>query len=73
MLRKKQGEDIIHRRLEIKYFIGDRIKVIEGAFLGFDGSISEVKPEKRKIRVLVPIFGRYTPVELDYNQIEPLS
>jgi transcriptional antiterminator NusG len=49
---------------------GDHVRVIEGAFANFTGTIEEVKPEKQKVRVLVSIFGRATPVELDYAQVE---
>ena len=49
---------------------GDHVRVIEGAFANFTGTIEEVKPEKQKVRVLVSIFGRATPVELDYSQVE---
>ena len=49
---------------------GDHVRVIEGAFANFTGTIEEVKPEKQKVRVLVSIFGRATPVELDYGQVE---
>jgi hypothetical protein len=46
------------------------VRVVEGAFANFTGTIEEVKPEKQKVRVLVSIFGRGTPVELDYAQVE---
>ncbi len=49
---------------------GDHVRVIDGAFANFQGSIEEVKPDKQKVRVLVSIFGRSTPVELDYGQVE---
>lgn len=49
---------------------GNHVRVIEGAFANFTGTIEEVKPEKQKVRVLVSIFGRATPVELDYAQVE---
>lgn len=49
---------------------GDHVRVVEGAFANFTGTIEEVKPEKQKVRVLVSIFGRATPVELDYSQVE---
>ena len=49
---------------------GDHVRVIDGAFANFTGTIEEVKPEKQKVRVLVSIFGRATPVELDYGQVE---
>jgi transcriptional antiterminator NusG len=49
---------------------GDHVRVTDGAFANFTGTIEEVKPEKQKVRVLVSIFGRATPVELDYVQVE---
>lgn len=52
---------------------GDHVRVIDGAFANFTGTIEEVKPEKQKVRVLVSIFGRATPVELDYGEVEKTS
>ena len=49
---------------------GDHVRVTDGAFANFTGVIEEVKPDKQKVRVLVSIFGRATPVELDYGQVE---
>lgn len=49
---------------------GDHVRVIDGAFANFTGSVEEVNHEKQKVRVLVSIFGRATPVELDYGQVE---
>jgi transcriptional antiterminator NusG len=49
---------------------GDHVRVIDGAFANFTGTVEEVKPDKQKVRVLVSIFGRATPVELDYGQVE---
>jgi transcriptional antiterminator NusG len=49
---------------------GDHVRVIDGAFANFTGTIEEVNPDKQKVRVLVSIFGRATPVELDYTQVE---
>lgn len=48
---------------------GDEVRVIDGPFLNFSGVVDEVNPEKGKIRVLVSIFGRSTPVELDFVQV----
>lgn len=55
---------------DIQFQKGDAVKVIDGPFSNFDGVIDEVKPEKAKVRVLVSIFGRETPVELEYRQIQ---
>ena len=49
---------------------GDHVRVTDGAFANFTGTIEEVNPDKQKVRVLVSIFGRATPVELDYQQVE---
>lgn len=54
-----------------KYFfeIGDEVRVADGPFASFNGTIEEVNPEKGKVKVLVSIFGRATPVELDFVQV----
>ena len=55
------------------YFeMGDEIRVIDGPFANFNGVVEEVSPEKGKIKVLVSIFGRPTPVELDFVQVTKL-
>jgi transcription termination/antitermination protein NusG len=46
------------------------VRVVEGPFSNFSATIEEVKPEKQKVKVLVSIFGRATPVELDFTQVE---
>ncbi len=49
---------------------GDLVRVVDGPFANFSGVVDEVKPDKGKVRVLVSIFGRQTPVELDFVQVE---
>lgn len=56
--------------IDIPYREGDLVKVIDGPFKEFDGTVQEVLPDKLKLRVLVSIFGRKTPVEVDLNQVE---
>jgi transcriptional antiterminator NusG len=57
-------------RPRVMFSAGDHVRVNDGAFANFTGTVEEVKPEKQKVRVLVSIFGRATPVELDYSQVE---
>lgn len=52
--------------------VGQNVRIIEGPFLNFSGLIDEVKTEKRKLKVLVTIFGRATPVEVDFMQVEKM-
>jgi transcriptional antiterminator NusG len=54
----------------MKFMIGDKVKVIDGPFTDFTGTIEETNPLKSKVKVTVSIFGRPTPVELDVLQIE---
>lgn len=58
---------------EIEYSKGDQVKVTEGPFANFIGTIDHVDEEKHKLSVMVSIFGRPTPVELDVLQVEPAS
>jgi transcriptional antiterminator NusG len=81
-LKKREVERIIGRvhdnrelmeqggLVEIPFNEGDLVRVIDGPFKDFDGTVQEVNPEKLKLRVLVSIFGRRTPVEVDVNQVE---
>lgn len=66
--RVKKG--IEKPRHKISFVEGDKVRVIDGPFANFSGSIEEVRPDKGKIKVAVSIFGRTTPVELDFAQVE---
>lgn len=65
-MEDKEGVELV----EIPFRIGDPVKVIEGPFNNFSGFVQEVNSEKLKVKVMVSIFGRKTPVELDFVQVE---
>ena len=66
-LALQEESDII-----IPFIHGESVKVIDGPFNGFDGTIEKINEEKRKLEVMVKIFGRKTPLELSYMQVEKL-
>ncbi|UOF94527.1 MAG: KOW motif-containing protein, partial [Bacteroides sp.] len=53
-----------------KYYMGESIKIIDGPFNGFNGVIEDINEEKKRLKIIVKIFGRRTPVELNYFQVE---
>lgn len=69
-LLKRMGID--EKRVEIDVEIGEAVKVIEGPFTNFTGNVEEIDRDKTKVKVLVNMFGRDTPVELDFSQIEKI-
>ncbi len=65
-------EGAVSPRSRLTFEQGEAVKVTEGPFADFNGTVEEVKPEKAKVKVLISIFGRATPVELDFDQVEKL-
>ncbi|MCL4109575.1 UNVERIFIED_CONTAM: hypothetical protein GTU68_061722 [Idotea baltica] len=55
------------------FIIGETIKITDGPFNDFDGLIEEIYEEKKKLKVIVKIFGRRTPVELNFMQVEKMA
>ena len=59
-------------KFEVKFHTGDGVRIIDGPFSDFLGKVDSIDEEKGKVKVLVSIFGRETPVELDFLQVSPL-
>ena len=76
--RESEIKKILHRsssqveKIELDVKVGDKVRIISGPFADFDADIIEVYPDKSKLRASVSIFGRETPVELEYKQINKL-
>ncbi|MGV7107688.1 transcription termination/antitermination protein NusG [Flavobacterium sp. U410] len=70
MLGKVDELSVKVDNVAIPYSVGETVKVIDGPFNGFNGSIEKVNEEKRKLEVMVKIFGRKTPLELSFMQVE---
>ena len=70
MLGKVDELSVQTENVAIPFKLGETIKVIDGPFNGFNGSIDKINEEKRKLEVMVKIFGRKTPLELSYMQVE---
>jgi len=70
VLLKRMGVE--EKRVDVDYEIGETVRVKEGPFANFTGSVEEMDKDKSKLKVLVNMFGRDTPVELEFTQIEKL-
>ena len=71
-MRNKIEEGTLKPTPKVIFDTGESVKVIEGPFENFTGVVEEVKMDKGKIQVLVEIFGRATPIDLDFNQVEKI-
>jgi transcription termination/antitermination protein NusG len=69
-IQGQMAEGTMKPKVKIDIEEGENVKVIEGPFANFNGVVEEVNQEKGKVRVLVSIFGRSTPVELDFTQVQ---
>lgn len=73
ILGKVNAVQDMDESVEVPFMVGETVKVIDGPFNGFSGVIEEINEEKKKLRVIVKIFGRRTPVELNFLQVEKES
>ena len=62
-----------HREIVVGFAVGDSVKVTDGPLSGFIGTVDELEPEKDRVRVVVSMFGRETPVDLELDQVEPIK
>ncbi|WP_242125136.1 transcription termination/antitermination protein NusG [Sphingobium sp. Sx8-8] len=67
---QKEAEAAPKHKVNVDYEIGDSVKVLDGPFASFNGTVEELDFEKNRVKVSVSIFGRATPVELDFEQVE---
>jgi transcriptional antiterminator NusG len=70
ILGKVDEMSVQEEEMNVPYVVGETIKVIDGPFNGFTGVIEDINEEKKKLQVMVKIFGRKTPLELNYMQVE---
>jgi transcriptional antiterminator NusG len=69
-LTTQLSEGALKPKPKVEFEEGDNVRVVDGPFSNFNGTVEEVNPDKGRVRVLVSIFGRATPVELDFMQVE---
>ena len=61
------------REIVVGFAVGDSVKVVDGPLSGFIGTVDELEPEKDRVRVVVSMFGRETPMDLELDQVEPIK
>jgi transcriptional antiterminator NusG len=69
-ITRRMEEGVERPRPKVLFEVGETVRVVDGPFLNFSGVVEDVRPDKGKLRVMVSIFGRATPVELEFMQVE---
>jgi transcriptional antiterminator NusG len=69
-ITQQMEEGALKPKPRVLFSVGESVKVIDGPFIDFNGVVEEVRPDRGKLRVLISIFGRATPVELEFVQVE---
>jgi len=72
-LVEKINEGTLRPTVKMDFEKGDEVAIVEGPFANFNGTVEEVKPEKGRLKVLVSIFGRQTPIELEFLQVKKFN
>lgn len=67
---RKMGFEV--KEVNVDYSVNDSVKILDGALRDFAGTVTEINKEKHKVKVLVSMFGRETPVELEFSQVEKI-
>ena len=68
-MKESEGKEVP----KVQFEVGDEVKITDGPFLNLNGQIDEIEPDRGKLKVSVSIFGRFTPVELEYWQVETVT
>ena len=69
-MRRGIVDGTVKPKPRLSFTVGEEVRVLDGAFANFTGTVDEVNPEKQKLKVIVSIFGRPTSVELDFSTVE---
>lgn len=70
LLRRVDLESEQEGTYDISFLVGESVKIVDGPFVGFSAVIEEIYEDKKKLKVMVKIFGRKSPLELAYTQVE---